>query len=136
VLDEESAKNLWNHVNEIWINPEIERRKKVGSIPADFRVYAAQIMSFTDGRDNEIRLNEEVKAILIAIASRTLKPNEQFNLEDGISEIKNIELPEDDDPNAGHLTILKFKGKWTLVFDFRYNKKMARERLAAAGQFY
>jgi len=97
------------------------------SIPADFRVYAAQIMSFTDGRDNEIRLNEEVKAILIAIASRTLKPNEQFNLEDGISEIKNIELPEDDDPNAGHLTILKFKGKWTLVFDFRYNKKR-RER--------
>jgi len=128
--------NLWNHVHEIWINPEIERRKELGSIPADFRVYAAQVMSFTDCRDNEIRLNEEVKAILIAIASRTLKPNEQFNLEDGISEIKNIELPEDDDPNAGHLTILKFKGKWTLVFDFRYNKKMARERLDAAGQFY
>jgi hypothetical protein len=45
--------------------------------------YAAQIMSFTDGTDTKIRLNEEVKAILIAIASRTLKPNERFNLEDG-----------------------------------------------------
>jgi hypothetical protein len=91
VLDGEGAKNLWNHVHEIWINPEIERRRKMGSIPADFRVYAAQIMSLTDCRDNQIRLNEEV-----AIASRTLKPNDQFNLEDGISEIKNIELTKEE----------------------------------------
>jgi len=122
LLDDEVGINLWNHVHEIWICPEIERRRENGVLPKDFGLYAAQILSYTDGRDTEIRLNREVRASLLGVASKTLKPNERFILEDGISEIKDIQLSEDDDPNAGHLTLLKFKGKWILVFDFRYNK--------------
>lgn len=136
MLDETTGVNLFNDVQEIWIKPELERRRKKGLLPDGFHLYAAQVITYTNKRDTEIRFNKEVKATLIGVASRTLHVNERISLEDGISEIKDIELSDDDDPNAAHLTIIKFKDKYAIGFDFRYNKKMAVNRLNAAEQFY
>jgi len=46
---------------ELWINPEIERRQKAGSLPKNFALYAAQVIMNFDA-PTEVRLNEEVKA--------------------------------------------------------------------------
>jgi hypothetical protein len=136
MLDQNAANTLFKHVLEIWVIPEIEVRIRIGELNQQpYHLYAAQIVSFTDGRKNVIRLNDEVKTTIIGVARKTLQPNETFVLEDGISEIKKFELTHEDDPNAGHLTMMRFKNRWQIYFDFRYNKKMAKERLEAAEEF-
>jgi hypothetical protein len=134
--DKEMGNTLFNHVIQIWVNPEIERRIKNGRLPNQpYRLYAAQIVSFTDGRENIIRLNEEVKTEIVGIASRTMRLNEKVVLDEGLKQINNLQLTKEDDLNAGHLTMIFFKGQWFINFDFRYNKQKARERLDAAAEF-
>lgn len=64
--DKEMSHRLFNHVLQIWVNPEVERRIKDGRLPnQSYRLYAAQIISFTDGRENITRLNDEVKTEIL-----------------------------------------------------------------------
>lgn len=134
--DKEMSNRLFNHVLQIWVNPEVERRIKDGRLPNQpYRLYAAQIISLTDGRENITRLNDEVKTEIVGIASKSLQPNEQFVIEEGLRQIERLQLTKEDDPNAGHLTMMLFKGRWFINFDFRYNKQKARERLDAAAEF-
>jgi len=135
MLDQQASTNFFNHVMELWINPEIEKRVKAGKLPENFVLTSAQVIMYSDGRSNVVRLNKEVKAFLVAVAKRALKVNEEFPLEDGIKEIKNIKLTERDDPNAGHVTFLRFNNEWHIVFDFRYNKKKAKDTTNAANEF-
>jgi hypothetical protein len=135
MLAQEAGNTLFKHVLEIWVNPEIESRIRNGMISEQFQLYAAQIVSYTDGRRNVIRLNDEVKTRIVGVANRTLQSGEEFALADGINDIKSFELTEEDDPNAGHLTMIYFRNRWYIYFDFRYNKKMAKERLEAAEEF-
>ena len=135
MLDQEGASRLFNHVLQIWVNPEIERRIKKGTLQQHFKLHAAQIISFTDGRENLIMLNDEVRTEIIGIANRTIQPSEKVELDDAVREIKRLELTSKEYHNAGHLTFIKFKDKWVISFDFRYNIKMARDRLNAAEQF-
>ena len=95
----------------------------------------SQIISFTDGRENIVRLNDEVKTEIVGVAGKPLQPDEGFVIDEGLMEINSLKLTEDDDPNAGHLTMMLFKGQWFMAFDFRYNKQKARERLDAAVEF-
>lgn len=44
-------------------------------------------------------------------------------------------LTEEDDPDCGHVTILKFNGKWLMAFDFIYNKALAKKTIKTAAQF-
>jgi len=134
-LDEEATSNFLKQVMDIWVNPEIERRSKAGKLPEPFILNSAQIIIYPDGKPNVVRLNKEVKAQLIAVANRSIKVNEVAPLEDMISEIREIMLTDRDDPNAGHVTFVKFNEKWNIAFDFRHNKKRADDRLNIAIQF-
>jgi hypothetical protein len=72
---EEAANRLLKQVLKIWVYPEIERQIKRGRLQQPFSLYAVQIISFTDGRENIIRLNEEVKGLISGIASTTIRRN-------------------------------------------------------------
>jgi len=117
---------------ELWINPEIERRKTTGSLPENFVLYAAQvIMNF--GAPAQIRLNKEIKAVLVGDFSRTVETGEQVTV-DAFENIKEISLTESD-PNAGHFTMMRHQGSWFVGFDFRYNAAVISDHLDAARQF-
>lgn len=135
LLDEEANKTFFNHILDLWVRPEMERRAKDNKISQDFVLNSAQVIMYPDGRQTVIRLNDEVKAILIAVARRGIKVNERFPLEDGIKDIREIKLTDRDDPDAGHLTMLLFDGKWYMSFDFRYNKAKAKEFVESARDF-
>ncbi len=81
----------------------------------------------------EVRLNEEVKAVFKARATRPLEKGEMLTSAD-FDNIEGIELT-DLDPNAGHLTMLLHRGAWHLVFDFRYNAARISEHIDAAREF-
>lgn len=126
----------FQHAMEIWFLPEIKKRQESGQIPNTFVLHAAQLITFPDERPKVIRLNEEVAIT----AKARIKPGVQKDIGAFLSmeEIEGLEswqLPDTEDPNCGHLTIINLGGSWCLAFDFRFNKAEARKHLDAAEEF-
>jgi hypothetical protein len=63
VVDEEFSQNLMQQVHELWINPEIERRREAGRLPDDFALTSVQVIMNLDADAPEVRFNEEVKVL-------------------------------------------------------------------------
>jgi len=61
--DEEFGQDLMQQVLEIWINPEIERRREAGRLPDDFALTRAQVIMNLDANAHEVRFNKEIKAV-------------------------------------------------------------------------
>lgn len=117
--EENLGQNLMQQALDLWINPEIERRQEAGYLPDDFVLSKAQIIMNVGIDTPEVRFNEEVKAVARFRATRAINEGELIT-ESDVSDLSAIELT-DQDPNAGHLTMISFKGLWFLAFDFRYN---------------
>ena len=131
-MDEEFIQNLMQQVHELWINPEIERRREAGRLPDDCAMDAQVIMNL-DTDAPEVRFNEEVKVLAEAEWAREVEYGEDITEADGES-IRELVLT-DHDPNAGHLTMVLFKGRWIIAFDFRYNATRTAATLNAAREF-
>ena len=54
----DAGERLLKQALDLWINPEIERRRKDGRIPRGFAIKAAQVI-MNVGKPLEVRLNEE-----------------------------------------------------------------------------
>lgn len=135
-LDLEAARTLYNHVHEIWVKPELERRKVAGKLPEGFQIEKVQILVWPRGVPS-VRLNQELKAEAVARLMPGIKKNnigEPVNWNE-IKEIIAIILTDEDDPNCGHLTMIPFRNGWVIGFDFRTNKKLALERYYAGDDF-
>lgn len=122
-----------NHAFELWINPEIERRRAAGTLPDNFVLHGAQII-MNVGESNEVRLNAEVKAVLSGTCNRPIENGEWVGWDD-FSDIRNVMLLEDHDPNAGHVTIIRVRDRWLLAFDFNYNAANVKAHLDGADEF-
>ena len=132
-MDEEIGQKVFQQAMDLWINPEIEKRKKFGKLPKKFKLLRAQII-FYSKKATKIRLNEEVGAIVSVKLNKDVKKGEAIYEQD-VSQIKNIKLT-DYHSNCAHITFLLFREKWMVAFDFRYNKKLVKENLEAAKEFY
>lgn len=117
----------------LWVLPEIEKRRKYNTIVGDFLIRRIQIVFSHDRPFPKIRLNEEIKATARAKVNRDVKAGEAL-YEHDVDNVDDIRLTEED-PNCGHITLLIFKEKWYVSFDFRYNRKRVKDRLNAAKEF-
>ena len=133
MVDEEFGRNLMEQVLELWVNPEVERRREAGNLPDDFVLTAVQVIMNLDADAPEVRFNEEVKAVAQGRATRAIEEGEDVTEAD-LEGIEDIMLT-DQDPNAGHLTMMFFKGHWLIAFDFRYNATRVAGTLGAAREF-
>lgn len=132
-MDKKIGDKVFQQVMEIWIGPEIERRKKLGKIDENFVLSKAQVVfSLTGG--NTMRINDEVKAIIEAKANRDVKKGEPLYERD-ISSIENIKLTEQDS-NSAHITLLYFKNNWIVAFDARYNKEKIGTLIKRSKEYY
>jgi len=123
---------------DLWILPEIERRQSAGKIGKPYKLHAAQIIFYADARPREIRLNEEVKALAKVKVKEDFARDRQEGetiFEHEIEHYESIRLPETEDPNCGHLTLIQAKGSWYLFLDCVYNKRRSEELLQAAKEF-
>jgi HEPN domain-containing protein len=127
------GEKIFQQVMDIFIIPEIERRKKDGRIKENFILRAGQIVLSRD-KGNSVRLNEEVKAIAKSIAAKSIKKN-QLVFEDDIKNIEKVELIGED-KNYAHITLLLFKNKWLIFTDFRYDMEDSSQHLHASKEFY
>jgi len=121
---------------QVYIWPEVERRRAAGELSADFRLWAAQVLFYPDGRRNVVRLNGEIRALLRVPVplGRSVQAGQPVYLRDVVA-IDQVQLAEDDDPDAGHITTLALQSGWFLSFDARYNKGLSRRHLDVAREF-
>ncbi|MEK6760971.1 MAG: hypothetical protein AABX93_03545 [Nanoarchaeota archaeon] len=133
-MDEEIKEKIFQQAIDMWLSPEIERRKKFGKIADNFVLSKAQIVFSLDTGGNKIRLNDEVKAIIKCKINKPIKKDDVVH-EIDVDKIEKIELT-DDDSNCAHITLLFFRGNWIVSFDFRYNKEIIREHIGASKEFY
>lgn len=128
----EIASRLFHQTLELYINPELEKRKEAGRLPQNFELQIAQVIMNVD-RPIEVRLNDEVKAVLQIKARNAIQKGAPVFTSD-IEEITGAKLT-DHDPNAAHLTIISHEGKWYITFDFQYNAERIHHHLEAAAEF-
>ena len=133
-FDEKTKQRVFQQIMDIFIIPEIERRRKEEKIEDGTIISKMQIVFSLDKGKNEIRLNEEVKAIVKGRATRDIQKGEAV-YETDIDSIEGVELT-DEDVNCGHITLLIFKNNWIISFDFRYNKERVRNHIDASKEFY
>jgi uncharacterized protein (UPF0332 family) len=122
---------------DIFITPEVKRRQDAGELPKPLNLIAAQIMFYPDGRKSKVRINSEVRALgKVKLKPEISKKVGEPIYEHEIEGLGAINLPEEDDPDCGHATLLRIGNSWTMAFDFRYNKALSKKHIEAAQQFY
>lgn len=132
-MNEEIGQKVFQQVIDFWINPEIERRKKLGIIK-DIILSKIQIVFSLEKGFTKVRFNDEVKAIAEVKANKRIAKGEIVT-EDDVDAIKNIKLTNDD-RNCAHITLLKFRNNWIIAFDARYHQKLRADYIEASKEFY
>jgi hypothetical protein len=120
----------------LWFLPELERRRAAGTIPNPYELRAAQVLFYPDERPTEVRLNEEVRVLArVKFKEGVAKEKGEPIFHHEIDNCELLQLPGTEDPNCGHLTLLRLAGSWSLSFDFTYNKGRSKELLQTAKEF-
>jgi len=134
--ENDSFHRTFEHAMELWFKPEIIRRQKAGLIEKPYHLRAAQVILFSDGKGNKIRLNDEVAIIgKIKIKKGISKKKGDPIYLNEIDGIENFQLPDSEDPDCGHFTVIRMGNTWYGAFDFRYNKGYAKKLISASTEF-
>jgi hypothetical protein len=131
---EEFGKTVLNNVFELWFTPEIERRRADGLIGEDFVLLMAQAI-FPEDAPNEIRLNDEVRGVMLIEAQRPVEKGEQVLLTD-LADPRAFELI-DEELDCGHFTIIR-RGPgndWMLTFNALAGRAKAANFVRLASDF-
>ena len=132
-INDEFVRRLVDQAVTLWINPEIEKRKKEGTLSTNFELRIAQVL-FLGYAKMEVKLNEEVKAVMRTKLNRAVKQGDAIYFSD-IEGVESIDVSEFY-PDAGHITILFYKDHIVFSFDARYNKRKISQVLDVAKEFY
>jgi hypothetical protein len=133
-MEGEEGSKFFQQLLDIWVKPEIERRRQGGKLPDTFVLESAQVI-MNVGSPTVVRLNGEVKAFMKVVPKGFPGQPGATVYWDEIERVEDFQLTEDD-PNAGHATMLRAgDGRWRLFFDFRYNAQRVGELLRAAEEF-
>ena len=136
-LDNEFGYRAVEQFMELFVTPEVKRRQDNGELDRPLDLRGAQIIFFPDDRKPQVRINSEVVALAMPKWKPGLSKEEGEPVYEHESEgIEDVWLGEEDDPNCGHVTLLRIGGRWSLAFDFRYNKVLSKQHIETAEQFY
>jgi len=133
-FDAETKQRVFQQAIDLFVAPEIDRRKKIKKLPANFNLEKAQIIFSSKTGRICTRLNKEVKAVIKCKVNRAIKKGDAVYDKD-IDNIESVKLT-DRDLNYGHITLLYFKGSWIVSFDFIYNKLEIKKHIEASKEFY
>jgi len=136
-LEEEFGHKVFEQFMDLFVTPEVKRRQKNGELDTPLDLRAAQIIFFSDGRKPQVRINSEVRALgKIKLKPGISKKDGDPIFEHELESLGEIKLTEENDPDCGHATLIRIGGRWTIVFDFRYNKALSKKHIETAEQFY
>jgi hypothetical protein len=115
--------------------PEIMFRVKQGLLTPEFKLFNLHIVLYNDSRNNEVLLNNEVRFVgLVQLKNKDRAYGEPILMND-IEDVLGIYPSKQNDPNAAHIMLFKFKGDWLISCDFFYNKQKNKGKLQNAISF-
>lgn len=129
---QEMAKRLLEQAFDLWITPELERRRAAGTLPADFLLSMAQRIQRPDGT-NITRLNDEVRGMMLVNPLPGANVGDDVFF-DQISEIESFDL-DDEDLDSGHWTVIQVQGRWFTSFNFLSHRGRCLDLFEKASQF-
>lgn len=132
LLSEEGQQRLLQQSFELWITPEVERRRAAGQLPEAFQLLSAQRLQWPNGRI-EVRLNEEIRGIAAVRANRPVEKDDVALLSD-FEQIEMFDLVEEE-LDCGHWTVLWTGKAWFIGFNFLSNRARCADLLRKASQF-
>jgi len=130
--DLQFSENVFSNFNNLFFNPEIERRRLRNEIQDPFYLVAAQVIFFEKDKEPLIRLNQEVKAGVKLKENAKMDQGDLFYSRDYV---ENIFLNDPEHLDCGHVTMILFKEGYRLSFDFIYNKHTCSKYLKASKEF-
>jgi HEPN domain-containing protein len=132
-LNPELGRQVFEQTWQFWVGPEIERRRSAGLLPPDFELYRAQVIFAMGNEPPEVRLNDEVRGVVTAVAARAIEKGELVTTAD-IASVTEV-VRSEDDADSGHITMLLTNGGWTIAFDFRRNASHMERHAGRAAAF-
>jgi uncharacterized protein (UPF0332 family) len=135
-LSGEIGQRLLDQLMNLFVYPEIARRQNAGEIEKPLNLRSAQILFFPDHRKPLVRINSEIRAIGKVKLRKSVSKEKGDPIREGeIENLDEINRPDEDYPDCGHATLIRIRDRWTIAFDFRVNKSLARKHLAVAHEF-
>ncbi len=136
-INREMAQQFFEQMMALFVEPEVQRRKKTGEISDTFVLHGVQIVFYPDGQEPDVRLNHEVRAIAkIKLKEGVIKQPREPIYQSEIERFDQIVLADPEDADCGHATIVRInEAAWTLSFDFVYNKALSKIHLDRAEAF-
>lgn len=122
-LDEEAAKNFFNHTSKLWIDPEIEDRRVSGKLPKNFSWSRCRIL-FREDNSKKVEFDDEISWKAICRKS----PKTVFEYGQGVhlwelQKILDIKRPTVDGKVVPFVYIEFFDRDMEITFDFHPDGK-------------
>lgn len=127
---------FFENILSLWVLSEIEKRQQEGKLEKPFNLAATRIVFFSDGTAPKILLNKEakLKAKAKLVKGISVKPGDSI-YPDEIYNFEDLLVSQDDHPDSSYVAFVRFKGRWFLKFDSRYNKSLSKKHILASTQF-
>lgn len=135
-LDAEAIRRTLDEMRRLFVVPELERRRLTQEFPQPVELSGFQVL-WNNGAESPptVRINDEVRTILgVDVPSREGLVVGQPIVLDATSRIEAIHLHPEEEQFA-HFTAVHVGRKWFYSFDFRHQKRAARDHLLAAEEF-
>ncbi len=121
MLDERGRQNFFRHMHELYIQPEIDRRKAEGNLPDGFQIYDC-LIRLPKGQPKIVEFNDEIRMTAIP----KLAPGAEIEAEKAVYlhevvEIERILPPEVDGVRVAFFYIFWNGHSYSAVFDFAPN---------------
>lgn len=129
---EEAGETMFDSMTEIWVTPEVERRRQAGTWGADDVVYRFQVQ-FLDEDEVIVRVNDEVKGMLMVKATGPVEEGQDVYMED-FSAISGYQLP-DEHAHHPHVTAVFHHETWFMAYQLGHRDQSRHEVLAAGREF-
>lgn len=135
-LTQKDLEKTFQQAMNLWVNPEIEKRKQKGWLKKDF-VFNKALIIFNPNNPNknvEIRLNEKT------YLNAKIKVNRAINAEEIVydKDVEKVEkiIPTRLPSNCGWFAIVLLNNRLIIAFDFRYNLDKIKGYIEGAKEFY
>lgn len=137
MLDKEGQQRSFDQFMQLFVLPEIERRRKDAVLPEGFVLQSAQVIFSGDDTKPMVRLNSEAKIQAKVKLKDGVKKNKGETIFwNDIEDIQMIRLTDDEEGKFAHISMVRVGGNWLFTFDLRYNKELARTCFKVAKQFF
>lgn len=129
---DESKLVMIQHILDDIAYPEIMRKVKQNKLDDNFQFHQVHILMYSDPKKNEILFNEDVRLSLnVTYKNKTPKQGDVVHYKD-LKEILGIYPDKKNHPNAAHIMMVKFSGKWYFAANMIYNRQDVQEKFETA----